>query len=136
MNKQQQQVEEFMRTFGQTVPSGFTPMDYPGLLRVSLIMEEAGEFEEALAADDWIGAIDAICDILYVTYGAASAMGIDIEPFFDEVHRSNMSKVDPETGRPIYREDGKVLKPDTYSPADLKKVLLKHYTKFFLAQAE
>lgn len=136
MNKQQQQVEEFMRTFGQNVPSGFTPLEYPGLLRASLIMEEAGEFEEALATDDWIGAIDAICDILYVTYGAASAMGIDIEPFFDEVHRSNMSKVDSKTGQPIYRDDGKVLKPDTYSPADLKKVLLKHYTKFFLAQAE
>ena len=125
-----------MRTFGQTVPSCFTPLGYPGTLRASLIMEEAGEFEDAVANGDWIGAIDAICDLLYVTYGAASAMGIDIEPFFDEVHRSNMSKVDPETGMPIYRDDGKVLKPSTYSPADLKKVLLKHYTKHFLSQAD
>jgi predicted HAD superfamily Cof-like phosphohydrolase len=66
--------------------------------------------------------IDAICDLLYVTYGAAIALGIDVEPFFAEVHRSNMSKLGLD-GKPIYREDGKVTKPSSWSPPNLRAVL-------------
>jgi predicted HAD superfamily Cof-like phosphohydrolase len=97
-------------------------------------MEEALEFAKATDDQNWVEIIDAICDLLYVTYGAAIAMGIDINPFFEEVHRSNMSKLDPVTGRPIYREDGKILKPSTYSPADLKKVLLRLYGTAFVQE--
>ena len=74
-----------------------------------------------------MGVIDAICDLLYVTYGAAIALGVDINPFFEEVHRSNMSKLDPETGMATYRNDGKVIKPSTYSPADIKSLMLRIY---------
>lgn len=120
-------VRQFMKSFMQSTPSSFSPEMYPSQLRSSLIMEEALEFAKATDDQNWVEIIDAICDLLYVTYGAAIAMGIDINPFFEEVHRSNMSKLDPKTGRPMYREDGKVMKPTTYSPADLKSVLLRRY---------
>lgn len=120
-------VRQFMKSFMQLTPSSFSPETYPSQLRSSLIMEEALEFAKATDDQNWVEIIDAICDLLYVTYGAAIAMGIDINPFFEEVHRSNMSKLDLETGRPMYREDGKVMKPSTYSPADLKSVLLRLY---------
>ena len=122
MNKQQNQVAQFMKSFGQPVPRTFTPEQFPAELRTALINEEAREFSEAVERQDWIEAIDAICDLLYVTYGAAVALGIDIEPFFDEVHRSNMSKLDV-NGRPIYRADGKVIKSDRWSPPAIDRVL-------------
>jgi len=127
-------VRQFMQSFMQSTPDSFSPDTYPSQLRSALIMEEALEFAKATDDQNWVEIIDAICDLLYVTYGAAIAMGIDINPFFEEVHRSNMSKLDPVTGRPMYREDGKVLKPSTYSPADLKKVLLRLYGTTFVQE--
>jgi len=93
-------------------------------LRVKLIDEEATEFRDAAAARDLVGMADAIGDLLYVVLGAAVAMGIDSEAVFAEVHRSNMTKLWPD-GTVHRREDGKVLKPPTYSPADIKGVLEK-----------
>lgn len=121
-NRHQELVSEFMRAFGQNVPDIFSPIGFPGNLRASLIEEEAKEFAEAVQSNNYIGVIDAICDLLYVTYGAASALGIDISPFFEEVHRSNMSKLGTD-GKPIYREDGKVVKPPHWSPPRLGAVL-------------
>ena len=122
MNDSQSKVKEFMSIFGQNVPESFSPELFPGVLRVALIEEEAKEFRAAVAAHDWTEAVDAICDLLYVTYGSAVALGIDIEPFFNEVHRSNMSKLDTH-GRPIYRADGKVIKSSDWSPPDILGLL-------------
>lgn len=122
MNDHQNKVKEFMAVFGQSAPESFSPELFPGALRVSLIEEEAKEFRAAVAAHDWTEVVDAICDLLYVTYGAAVALGIDIEPFFSEVHRSNMSKLD-KSGRPIYRADGKVIKSSDWSPPDILGLL-------------
>jgi predicted HAD superfamily Cof-like phosphohydrolase len=127
MKSHQEMVKEFMISFGQEAPDSFNPESFPHELRSSLIMEESLEFCQAAAEKDYVGIIDAICDLLYVTYGAAIALGIDINPFFEEVHRSNMSKLDPETGMPTYRNDGKVIKPETYSPADIKGLMLRIY---------
>jgi predicted HAD superfamily Cof-like phosphohydrolase len=91
-------------------------------LRVELIHEEWEEFAEASRVCDVTGAADALADLLYVVYGAALEWGIPLDDVFVEVHRSNMSKVWPD-GTVHYREDGKVLKPPTYSPADVAKVL-------------
>jgi predicted HAD superfamily Cof-like phosphohydrolase len=87
-----------------------------------LIREEWEEFAEASRVCDVTGAADALADLLYVVYGAALEWGIPLDDVFVEVHRSNMSKVWPD-GTVHYREDGKVLKPPTYSPADVAKVL-------------
>jgi len=136
MNKHQQLVENFMKVMEQDTPIAFSPKNYPAALRASLILEEANEFLVASQSSDFVSMIDAICDLLYVTYGAAVAMGIDIEPFFEEVHRSNMSKLDPETNLPVRREDGKILKPPTYSPADIKSLLLRLHAIPLFAQVE
>lgn len=127
MKSHQEMVKEFMISFGQEAPCSFSPEGFPDELRASLIMEESLEFCQAVQEKDYVGMIDAICDLLYVTYGAAIALGIDIDPFFAEVHRSNMSKLDPETGMATYRNDGKVIKPPTYSPADIKSLMLRIY---------
>lgn len=91
-------------------------------LRIKLIKEELEEFLVAEGANDLIEVADALADLVYVIYGAALEYGIDLRKVLKEVHRSNMSKVFPD-GSVRYREDGKVLKPDSYSPADLKSVL-------------
>ena len=91
-------------------------------LRVDLLVEEVREFADASAAKDIVGIADALADILYVTYGAALTYGIDLDAVVREVHRSNMSKLD-EHGRPIRREDGKVLKSALYSKPDVVTVL-------------
>ena len=122
MNDHQRMVKEFMTAFGQNTPEKFSVNEYPFALRASLIEEEAREFVHAASNGNPIEMIDAMCDLLYVTYGAAVAMGIDLEPFFSEVHRSNMSKLG-EDGKPIYRSDGKVIKPAHWSPPDLPSVL-------------
>ena len=132
MNDHQSMVKDFMISFGQDCPETFTPEAFPGNLRASLIIEEAREFCDAVQSENWPEVIDAICDLLYVTYGAAVALGIDVEPFFAEVHSSNMSKLDPVTHRPTYREDGKVMKPSTYTPAEIKQLMLSIYGRGFL----
>ena len=91
-------------------------------LRVSLIDEEAREFADAVRKRDLCSMADALADIVYVAYGAAVTLGIDLDDVLAEVHSSNLSKLGRD-GRPIYRSDGKVLKPDTYRPPDIERVL-------------
>jgi len=113
----------FMKTFGQevkTIPS----LSYEKInkLRISLINEELEEFKEAIRNNDLKEAADALTDILYVTYGAGHAFGINLDRCFDEVQRSNMSKLG-EDGKPIYNELGKVMKGPKYFKPDLSKFL-------------
>lgn len=93
-------------------------------LRFELIEEELGELFDAMNDKDVVEIADALTDLLYVTYGAALVFGIDIDACFDEVHRSNMSKLG-EDGQPIYREDGKVLKGPNYNPPELARMIKK-----------
>lgn len=120
-----EKVAEFMNTFGQTVR---TSPEFPEQqvvdLRMELIDEEFNvELREAVQNKDIVGVADALTDILYVVYGMGHTMGIDLQACFDEVHRSNMSKLG-EDGKPIYREDGKVLKGPNYTPPDLHSIIL------------
>ena len=113
----------FMKTFGQEVkikPSLST--DKINNLRISLINEELEEFKNAIKNNDLKEAIDALTDILYVTYGAGHAFGVDLDKCFDEVQRSNMSKLG-ENGKPIYNESGKVMKGPKYFKPDLGKFI-------------
>ena len=111
----------FMKTFGQEVKSR------PGLsnakinkLRVDLIDEELKEFKHAIQTNDLKEVADALTDILYVTYGAGHAFGIDLDKCFEEVQNSNMSKLGKD-GKPIYNEKGKVMKGPNYFKPNLKK---------------
>lgn len=118
-------VWSFMHTFGQETPIRATLPDQKlAQLRVDLIAEELNELVDALADDDMVEIADALTDILYVTYGAGVAFGIDLDACFTEVHRSNMSKLG-EDGKPIYREDGKVMKGPGYSEPSLANIILK-----------
>ena len=113
----------FMTTFGQEVkkrPS--LSSDKINNLRINLIQEELNEFMEAISNKDLKEAADALTDILYVTYGAGHAFGINLDNCFDEVQRSNMSKLG-EDGKPIYNEHGKVMKGPNYFKPDLNKFL-------------
>lgn len=100
------------------IPVSTTPKLRRGELRAALIEEEARETCEAIRSGDLIGAIDGLCDVLCVVYGAALEFGIDLDPFWNEVHRTNMAKV----SGPV-REDGKRLKPEGWTPPDLARVL-------------
>ena len=113
----------FMKTFGQEVknkPSFST--DKINKLRIDLIKEELDELNEAMKNKDLLEVADALTDILYVTYGAGHAFGIDLDKCFDEVQNSNMSKLDS-NGKPIYNNDGKVLKGPNYFKPDLSKFI-------------
>jgi len=113
----------FMKTFGQEVKT--TPSlssEKINNLRISLINEELEEFNEAIRNNDLKEAADALTDILYVTYGAGHAFGINLDKCFDEVQRSNMSKLG-EDGKPIYNDAGKVMKGPKYFKPDLSKFL-------------
>ena len=114
-------VGTFMKTFGQEVknkPSFST--EKINKLRIDLIKEELEELTEAMNNKDLLELADALTDILYVTYGAGHAFGIDLDKCFDEVQNSNMSKLD-ENGKPIYNESGKVMKGPKYFKPDLSK---------------
>ena len=114
-------VGTFMKTFGQEVktePSFST--EKINKLRIDLIKEELQELTEAMKNKDLLEVADALTDILYVTYGAGHAFGIDLDKCFDEVQNSNMSKLD-ENGEPIYNESGKVMKGPNYFKPDLSK---------------
>ena len=114
-------VGTFMKTFGQEVktkPSFST--DKINKLRLDLIKEELQELTEAMNNKDLLEVADALTDILYVTYGAGHAFGIDLDKCFDEVQNSNMSKLD-ENGNPIYNDSGKVMKGPNYFKPDLGK---------------
>ena len=113
----------FMKTFGQEVkvkPSFSS--DKINQLRLSLIEEEMNELKEAMKNKDLLEVADALTDILYVTYGAGHAFGINLDKCFDEVQNSNMSKLD-ESGKPIYNEFGKVMKGQNFFKPDLKKFI-------------
>ena len=114
-------VGTFMKTFGQEVKTkpSFSS-DKINKLRIDLIKEELDELQEAMENNDLLEVADALTDILYVTYGAGHAFGIDLDKCFDEVQNSNMSKLD-ESGEPIYNESGKVMKGPNYFKPDLSK---------------
>ena len=114
-------VGTFMKTFGQEVkaePSFST--DKINKLRIDLIKEELEELTDAMNKKDLLEVADALTDILYVTYGAGQAFGIDLDKCFEEVQNSNMSKLDVD-GKPIYNDDGKVMKGPNYFKPDLSK---------------
>ena len=114
-------VGTFMKTFGQEVktkPSFST--DKINKLRLDLIKEELSELTEAMNNKDLLEVADALTDILYVTYGAGHAFGINLDKCFEEVQNSNMSKLD-ENGKPIYNEHGKVMKGPKYFKPNLSK---------------
>ena len=111
----------FMKTFGQEVKSkSELSSEKINTLRISLINEELDELKKAIIDKDILEVADALTDILYVTYGAGHAFGIDLDKCFDEVQNSNMSKLD-ENGKPIYNQNGKVMKGPNYFKPDLSK---------------
>lgn len=121
MNKEQKMVEEFHKEFD--IPTRTKPfrLSYKeASLRTSLIQEELDELSDAFVSGSITDVADGIADLLYVVYGTAVQCGIDIEPIFQEVHRSNMTKVGG-----YKREDGKWIKPSTYDPPNIKQVLKK-----------
>ena len=116
-------VGTFMKTFGQEVktkPSFST--DKINKLRLDLIKEELTELTEAMNNKDLLEVADALTDILYVTYGAGHAFGINLDKCFEEVQNSNMSKLD-ENGKPIYNDHGKVMKGPNYFKPDLSRFI-------------
>ena len=116
-------VGTFMKTFGQEVKTkpSFSS-DKINKLRLDLIKEELEELTEAMKNKDLLEVADALTDILYVTYGAGHAFGIDLDKCFEEVQNSNMSKLDV-NGKPIYNEYGKVMKGPNYFRPDLSKYI-------------
>tara|TARA_Y100001936_G_scaffold248458_1_gene296382 strand:+ start:1096 stop:1485 length:390 start_codon:yes stop_codon:yes gene_type:complete len=115
----------FMSSFGQDVKTkSELSSEKINSLRISLIKEELNELINAINENDILEVADALTDILYVTYGAGHAFGINLDKCFDEVQKSNMSKLGKD-GKPIYNEDGKVMKGPDYFKPDLSKILKK-----------
>ena len=113
----------FMKTFNQDVKvSSSLSTDKINALRISLINEELEELKQAISEKNLIEVADALTDILYVTYGAGHAFGIDLDKCFDEVQNSNMSKLGKD-GKPIFNEFGKVMKGPNYFKPDLSKFI-------------
>jgi len=119
-NAMQIAVEHFHEKFGHVV--NHTPRLSRAELRASLIEEEAKETVAAIREANFVEAIDGMCDLLYVVFGTAVEFGIDIQPFFDEVHRTNMLKVGGAT-----REDGKTLKPPGWEPPKIREIVQALY---------
>jgi predicted HAD superfamily Cof-like phosphohydrolase len=118
-----EKVGVFMKTFGQNVKqSSSFSSEKINALRVSLIKEELDELIEAINKKDLVEVADALTDILYVTYGAGHAFGINLDECFEEVQNSNMSKLD-NNGKPIYNDKGKVMKGPNYFKPDLRKFI-------------
>ena len=118
-----EKVGVFMKTFGQNVKqSSSFSSEKINSLRVSLIKEELDELIEAMNKKDLVEVADALTDILYVTYGAGHAFGINLDECFQEVQNSNMSKLD-NNGKPIYNDKGKVMKGPNYFKPDLSKFI-------------
>ncbi len=119
MNDAQKMVLEFHNQFDiQVSPTPSLPDESTHMLRKRLIQEEFDELQEAMQEKDLPAIAKELADLLYVVYGTAVSLGIDMEPVFREVHRSNMSKVGG-----YKREDGKWVKPPTYSPASLERII-------------
>ena len=113
----------FMRTFGQEIKKkSELSSEKINSLRLSLIQEELDELTKAINEKDILEVADALTDILYVTYGAGHAFGIDLDKCFDEVQNSNMSKLGKD-GKPIFNEFGKVMKGPNYFKPDLSKYI-------------
>jgi len=121
MNRMQEQIAEFHRKFGHVI--GTIPAISRPELRIKLIREEAKELCDAIEAGDLVEAVDGICDLIYVTLGAAVEFGVDIEPIFDEVHRTNMLKEGGGT-----RADGKTLKPEGWQPPRIAELIDQQQT--------
>ena len=118
-----EKVKQFMQTFGQEVKTKASFSDEKtNQLRLDLITEELEELKNAMQSKDLLEVADALTDILYVTYGAGHAFGINLDKCFDEVQNSNMSKLG-KNGKPIYNESGKVMKGPDYFKPDLSKFL-------------
>jgi len=118
-----EKVKQFMQTFGQEVKTKASFSDEKtNQLRLDLISEELEELKNAMTSKDLLEVADALTDILYVTYGAGHAFGINLDKCFDEVQNSNMSKLGSD-GKPIYNESGKVMKGPDYFKPDLSKFL-------------
>jgi predicted HAD superfamily Cof-like phosphohydrolase len=119
-----EKVKQFMQTFGQEVKTKASFSDEKtNQLRLDLISEELEELKNAMPSKDLLEVADALTDILYVTYGAGHAFGINLDKCFDEVQNSNMSKLGSD-GKPIYNESGKVMKGPDYFKPDLSKFLV------------
>ena len=119
MNEAQKMVQEFHEQFDiHVAATPLVPDEATQTLRNRLIQEEFEEFQEAMQSKDLSAMAKELADLLYVVYGTAVSLGIDMEPVFNEVHRSNMSKVGG-----YKRTDGKWVKPPTYSPASLDNIL-------------
>ncbi len=119
-----EKVGDFMEAFGQEVLYIPTMPDFNlAALRLDLIEEEVQELRDGLGRSSLLEVADALTDILYVVYGAGHAFGIDLDDCFHEVHRSNMTKLG-EDGRPLYRDDGKVMKGPNYEEPDLAQFIL------------
>ena len=119
-----EKVKLFMQTYGQEVKAKANFSDEKtNKLRVDLIKEELEELTKAMNEKDLLEVADALTDILYVTYGAGHAFGINLDMCFDEVQNSNMSKLG-ENGKPIYNEAGKVMKGPNYFKPDLSKYII------------
>ena len=118
-----EKVRLFMKTYGQEVKdkAGYSDAK-TNKLRIDLIKEELEELTEAMQDENLLEVADALTDILYVTYGAGHAFGIDLDKCFEEVQNSNMSKLG-EDGKPVYNEAGKVMKGPNYFKPDLSKYL-------------
>lgn len=113
----------FMNTFGQEVKNKASfSTDKINQLRCDLIEEELNELKEAMSNKDLVEVADALTDLLYVTYGAGHAFGIDLDQCFDEVQKSNMSKLGQD-GKPIYNDAGKVMKGPNYFKPNLSKFI-------------
>ena len=118
-----EKVKQFMQTFGQEIKIKASFSDEKtNQLRLNLITEELEELKNAMESKDLLEVADALTDILYVTYGAGHAFGINLDKCFDEVQNSNMSKLG-KNGKPIYNESGKVMKGPDYFKPDLSKFL-------------
>ena len=118
-----EKVKQFMQTFGQEVKTKPSFSDEKtNQLRLDLITEELAELKHAISSKDLLEVADALTDILYVTYGAGHAFGIDLDKCFDEVQNSNISKLGKD-GIPIYNDSGKVMKGPNYFKPDLSKFL-------------
>ncbi len=118
-----EKVRQFMQTFGQEIKTKASFSDEKtNQLRLDLIKEELEELKNAMESKDLLEVADALTDILYVTYGAGHAFGINLDKCFDEVQNSNMSKLGND-GKPIYNESGKVMKGPDYFKPDLSKFL-------------
>ena len=118
-----EKVGVFMKTFAQNVKqSSSFSSEKINALRISLIKEELDELIEAMNKKDLVEVADALTDILYVTYGAGHAFGINLDECFQEVQNSNMSKLDS-NGKPIYNDKGKVMKGPNYFKPDLSKFI-------------